>query len=169
MRRTRLVALATASLIGTAGTLSLTSIGAGAQPGLDPQTASSHGDRNVSDSFTPKWQQKYQDRNAAALEKRLRKGGTGDSVKLGSPQVRPGRPDGHRPHLRRPRGVRRHPPLGVLRQHRGRACATATAPRALRRPAAQRDPEAGPDDGQLARCGRRTTTAATTRTCTSTG
>jgi immune inhibitor A len=83
MRRTRLVALATASLIGTAGTLSLTSIGAGAQPGLDPQTASSHGDRNVSDSFTPKWQQKYQDRNAAALEKRLRKGGTGDSVKLG--------------------------------------------------------------------------------------
>ena len=83
MRRTRLVALATASLIGTAGTLSLTSLGAVAQPGLDPQTASAHGDRNVSDSLSPKWKQKYDARNAAAIEKRLRKGGSGDSVKLG--------------------------------------------------------------------------------------
>src|SRR6187551_3478431 len=83
MRRTRLVALATASLIGTAGTLSLTSLGAVAQPGLDPQLASAHGDRNVSDSLSPKWKQKYDARNAAAIEKRLRKGGSGDSVKLG--------------------------------------------------------------------------------------
>jgi immune inhibitor A len=83
MRRTRLVALATASLIGTAGTLSLTSLGAVAQPGLDPQTASAHGDRNVSDMLSPKWKQKYDERNAAAIEKRLRKGGSGDSVKLG--------------------------------------------------------------------------------------
>src|SRR6476661_7443853 len=84
MRRTKLVALATASLIGAAITLPLTSIEAGAQPGSSPQVASSAAkDTNVSDSFTPAWQQKYQKRNEAALEKRLRHGGKGDSVKLG--------------------------------------------------------------------------------------
>ena len=85
MRRTKLVALATASLIGAAITLPLTSIEAGAQPGSAPHTVASGAakDTNPSDSFTPKWQEKYQERNAAALEKRLRHGGKGASVKLG--------------------------------------------------------------------------------------
>ena len=84
MRRTKLVALATASLIGAAITLPLTSISAGAQPGSSPQVASSAAkDTNVSDSLTPQWKREYDKRNEAAIEKRLRQGGKGASVKLG--------------------------------------------------------------------------------------
>ncbi len=85
MRRTRLVALATASLISAAGTLSLTSTQAGAQPGSGSVTtgATAAGQANPSDSLTPKWRAKFENRNQKALEKRLRKGGRGDSVKVG--------------------------------------------------------------------------------------
>ena len=83
MRRTRLVALATASLMSAAGTLSLTATQAGAQPGVDPQTSAAHGKGNPSDSLSTKWQRKYQKRNEAAIEKRVRQGGSGESVRLG--------------------------------------------------------------------------------------
>ncbi len=83
MRRTRLVALATASLMSAAGTLSLTATQAGAQPAQDPQTSSAHAKGNPSDSLSTKWQRKYQKRNEAALEKRVRQGGSGESVRLG--------------------------------------------------------------------------------------
>src|SRR6476620_3352671 len=85
MRRNKLVALATASLIGAAITLPLTSIEAGAQPGSAPRVESSAArDTNVSDSLTPKWKRAYDERNQAAIEKRLRQGGKGASVKLGA-------------------------------------------------------------------------------------
>ena len=85
MRRTRLVALATASLISAAGTLPLTSTQAGAEPGSVSGTpASTAGAQtNPSDSLTPKWRANFEARNKAALEKQLRRGAKGDSVKLG--------------------------------------------------------------------------------------
>lgn len=85
MRRTRLVALATASLVSAAVTLPLTSIEAGAQVASAPHTdhgqAADHAP--VSDSLTPTWRAKFEERNQKALEKRLRKGGRGDSVQVG--------------------------------------------------------------------------------------
>ena len=85
MRRTRLVALATASLISAAGTLPLTSIQAGAAPASAPDTSApaAASQSNPSDSLTPTWRAKYETRTQAALEKRLRQGGRGDSVKVG--------------------------------------------------------------------------------------
>ncbi|GAA2136894.1 immune inhibitor A [Nocardioides koreensis] len=85
MRRTKLVALATASLLSAAGTLSLTSAQAGAAPAGTTFTnpgAPALG-KVVSDVRTPKWRAKYEARNQAALEKQLRTGARGDSVKLG--------------------------------------------------------------------------------------
>jgi len=85
MRRTRLVALATASLLSAAGTLSLATGQAGAAPAdntfADPGAPALG--KVVSDVLTPKWREKYEARNQAALEKQLRTGGSSDSVKLG--------------------------------------------------------------------------------------
>src|SRR6476659_10889410 len=84
MRRTRLVALATASLISAAVTLPLSSTQAGAVTGAAASAApSSSGNAAPSDSLTPKWRAKFEERNQKAIEKRLRKGGRGDSVKVG--------------------------------------------------------------------------------------
>jgi immune inhibitor A len=74
--------MATASLIGAAASLPLMSIEAGAAPNAgkgDPAA----GSKVVSDSLTMPWQKKYQDRRQKALEKKLRSGSTGESVKVG--------------------------------------------------------------------------------------
>src|SRR6478672_4636099 len=84
MRRTKLVALATASLISAAVTLPLSSTQAGAVTGSAAGAApSSSGNAAPSDSLTPKWRAKFEERNQKALEKRLRQGGRGTSVKVG--------------------------------------------------------------------------------------
>src|SRR6476469_6492364 len=84
MRRTKLVALATASLISAAVTLPLSSTQAGAVTGTAASAApSSSGNAAPSDSLTPKWRAKFEERNQKALEKRLRQGGHGTSVKVG--------------------------------------------------------------------------------------
>ena len=84
MRRTKLVALATASLISAAVTLPLSSTQAGAVTGTAAGAApSSSGNAAPSDSLTPKWRAKFEERNQKALEKRLKQGGSGSSVKVG--------------------------------------------------------------------------------------
>src|SRR6478672_8188383 len=84
MRRTKLVALATASLISAAVTLPLSSTQAGAVTGSAAGAApSSSGNAAPSDSLTPTWRAKFEERNQKALEKRLRQGGRGTSVKVG--------------------------------------------------------------------------------------
>ena len=86
MRRTKLVALATASLLSAGVTLAVTTTQAGAAP-ADTTHYSDPGapalGKVVSDVRNPSWEENLADRNQAALEKRLRQGGTGDSVKLG--------------------------------------------------------------------------------------
>ena len=82
MRRTKLAAVAAASLVSTALTLPLTTAQVGAAPAARPQVGQD-AQTSVSDNLTRKWQQKYQDRQQAALEQRLRRGGTGDVQRLG--------------------------------------------------------------------------------------
>lgn len=84
MRRTRLVALATASLLSTAGTLSLTTQ-AGAAPAADNFTAPDAPvlGKVVTDNLTPKWREKYEARNQAAFEQKVRTGSSADVIKLG--------------------------------------------------------------------------------------
>lgn len=81
MRRTHVAATATASLIAAATALSLTTPQAGATPPADGPAAKA--DRGRSDVLTPGWKSAYLDRTQAALEKRLRTGGTGQAEKLG--------------------------------------------------------------------------------------
>ncbi|MGY2701736.1 immune inhibitor A domain-containing protein [Nocardioides sp. HB32] len=86
MRRTRVAATATATLIAAATALSLTTPQAGAAPSdtdryADPGAPALG--KVVSDVFDQPWEKKYDERNRAALEKQIRTGGTGDSVKLG--------------------------------------------------------------------------------------
>ncbi|MGZ4497250.1 MAG: immune inhibitor A domain-containing protein [Nocardioides sp.] len=85
MRRTRLVALATASLIGAAVTLPLTTAQAVA---TSAGASAARGDaadhvKVGSDSLTQPWQRAFAERHQAALEKSLRSGATGSSVKVG--------------------------------------------------------------------------------------
>ena len=82
MRRTRVAAAATATLIAAATTLSLTTAQAGAAPTARP---SSPDDTTTSrsDSLTTKWRERYDTIREQALEKRLRTGGTGQAEKLG--------------------------------------------------------------------------------------
>jgi immune inhibitor A len=84
MRRTRLVAIAATSLASAA--LALATTPAGAAPSDTHQYADPGAPalgKVVSDVFDQPWQKKYDERNQAALEKQIRTGGTGDSVKLG--------------------------------------------------------------------------------------
>jgi immune inhibitor A len=86
MRRTRLVALATASLLSTAGTLSLATTPAGAAPADTSNFTAPDAPvlgKVVSDVKTPKWREKYDARNQAAFEQKVRSGSTADSIKLG--------------------------------------------------------------------------------------
>ncbi|WP_041546783.1 MULTISPECIES: immune inhibitor A domain-containing protein [unclassified Nocardioides] len=83
MRRTRVAATATASLIAAATALSLTTT---PQAGATPPAAdrATKADRGTpSDVLTPGWKTKYHERTQAALEKRLRTGGKGQAEKLG--------------------------------------------------------------------------------------
>ena len=82
MRRSK-VALATASLIGTALALPLTAPHAGAEPGsARGHVVTKDGRHTPSDNLTPGWKKKYDNRTKKALEKRLRTGGRGQSEKL---------------------------------------------------------------------------------------
>jgi immune inhibitor A len=81
LRRTRVAAAATASLVAAATALSLTTTQAGAAPSAS-SSSSAKGDSR-SDVLTPGWKTKYHERTQAALEQRLRTGGTGASEKLG--------------------------------------------------------------------------------------
>jgi len=84
MRRTRLAAIAAMSLVGAS--VALTSTQAGAAPGdtghfADPGAPALG--KVVSDVIDQPWQAKYDQRNQAALQKQVRQGLTGNSVKLG--------------------------------------------------------------------------------------
>jgi immune inhibitor A len=83
LRRSSLVALATTTILGVALALPSTTSTAGAEPGSAPGRAAAE-DRTgtPSDDLTPAWKQKYEDRTRAALEQRLRTGGTGPAERL---------------------------------------------------------------------------------------
>jgi immune inhibitor A len=81
--RSKVVALATGSLIGAALALPLTMPNAGAEPASGAAHVSAKDARRTpSDNITPGWRKKYEHRTRAALEKRLRTGGTGQAEKL---------------------------------------------------------------------------------------
>ncbi len=83
MRRTRIAALATASLIGVALALPMTTSNAGAAPGSPCGRAAAKDARSTpSDNLTPRWKQKYDDRTKRAVAQRLETGGTGPAEKL---------------------------------------------------------------------------------------
>lgn len=82
MRRTRVAATATASLLAAATALSLTTPQAGAQPSDQP-TPKSGAEHVRDDVHTPGWKQHYLDRTQQALEQRLRTGGKGATERLG--------------------------------------------------------------------------------------
>lgn len=85
MRRTRVAATATATLIAAATALSLTTPQAGATPaGATP--SGKHQSATPSDNITPAWKTKYDQLRQKALEKRLRTGGTGAVEKVGRGQ-----------------------------------------------------------------------------------
>ena len=81
MLRTRVAATATASLIAAATALSLTTPQAGAAPGPSV-TPPRDGTTSTSDSLTPPWREKYEAIRDAAVQKRLRTGGTGQAERL---------------------------------------------------------------------------------------
>ena len=83
MRRTRVAAAATASLVATATALSLTTSQAGAAPDRAP-SAQPSADQTTkhSDNRIPGWRAKYDDIQRAAVEKRLRTGGKGAVEKV---------------------------------------------------------------------------------------
>ncbi|WP_395691013.1 immune inhibitor A domain-containing protein [Nocardioides sp.] len=85
MRRTRVAAAATASLIATATALSLSTPQAGATPSGAPPSGK-HVSDTPSDNITPGWKTKYDRLHQKALEKRLRSGGTGAVQKVGRGQ-----------------------------------------------------------------------------------
>ena len=82
MRRTRVAATATATLIAAATALSLTTPQAGAQPAGEPPTARGKS-ATPSDDITPGWKHKYDKVRQKALQKRLRTGGKGAVEKVG--------------------------------------------------------------------------------------
>ena len=83
MRRTRVAATATATLIAAATALSLTTPQAGATPaGAAP--SGTHRSATPSDNITPGWKTHYDQLRQRALEKRLRTGGKGQAEKLGN-------------------------------------------------------------------------------------
>lgn len=83
MKRNRVVALATASLVGAA-MLPLTagSVGAAPAPVAAPSAAPGDTTARTDDLPAPAWKQKYDAVRAAAIEKRLRTGGSGDAQKV---------------------------------------------------------------------------------------
>ena len=76
MQRTRLAAVAAASLVSTALALPLTTAQVGAAPPARPQVGPD-APANVSDNLTPRWRAKEEALRQTALEQRLRNGGTG--------------------------------------------------------------------------------------------
>ena len=83
MRRKKLVAVATATLIGAAVALPLTAAEVGAAPAAAPSTSDRDQATSGSDNLTMPWQEKYDAVRKAALEQRLRRGGSGDVERLG--------------------------------------------------------------------------------------
>ena len=83
MRRTRVAATATATLIAAATALSLTTPQAGAQPAGARPSAQKQQSATPSDNITPGWKTRYDQIRQRALEKRLRTGGTGAVEKVG--------------------------------------------------------------------------------------
>ncbi|GAA1165578.1 immune inhibitor A domain-containing protein [Nocardioides aquiterrae] len=82
MRRTRVAASATATLLAAATALSLTTPQAGAEPaGSAP--SGEHRSDTPSDNITPGWKTHYDQLRQQALEKRLRTGGKGAVEKVG--------------------------------------------------------------------------------------
>ncbi len=165
MRRTKLVALATASLLSAAGTLSLATTTAGAAPGdttgfADPGAPALG--KVVSDVKTPKWREQYEARNKAALEKRVREGGSGDSVKLGKGKygrVATAQQDKIFVVLAEFGDTQHSAYSGPARTARASVSWVRSTTRSPSRTGRPTTP----------RCGSRTTTTRTTRTCTSTG
>ncbi|WP_395659525.1 immune inhibitor A domain-containing protein [Nocardioides sp.] len=82
MRRTRVAAAATASLIATATALSLSTTPAGAEPPGAPASGKQQS-ATPSDDITPGWRTQYDQIRQQALEKRLRTGGRGAVEKVG--------------------------------------------------------------------------------------
>lgn len=85
MRRTKIAATATVSLLAAATTLSLTAPQAGAQPaGSAPSAHSDRSDKSTqrSDDRVPGWRAKYDEIRQDAIEKRLRTGGRGAAEKV---------------------------------------------------------------------------------------
>lgn len=84
MRRSRLVALPTASLVGAA-VLPLTagSVGASSAPATSPALAAPDANASRSDDLpVPAWKQRYDAIAKAAVEKQIRNGGSAESVRL---------------------------------------------------------------------------------------
>ncbi len=81
MRRTKLAAVAAASLVSAALALPLTSAQVGAAPAPRPG-AGQDAPTNVSDNLTPKWRAKEDALRKAALEQQLRRGTRGGVEKL---------------------------------------------------------------------------------------
>ncbi len=83
MKRNRVVALATASLVGAA-VLPLTAGSVGAAPATAPapEVVQSDSTARSDDLPAPAWKQKYDAIRQAAIEKRLRTGGSGDAERL---------------------------------------------------------------------------------------
>jgi immune inhibitor A len=84
LRRTRVAAAATATLIAAATALSLTTPQAGAEPAGTPSAKKQSA--TPSDNITPGWKTKYDQLHQRALEKRLRNGGKGAVEKVGRGQ-----------------------------------------------------------------------------------
>ena len=84
LKRNQVVAIATASLVGAA-VLPLTAGSVGAQPAPTSAPVAASPDANASfsdDLPAPAWKQKYDAIRQAAIEKRLRTGGSGEAEKL---------------------------------------------------------------------------------------
>ncbi|GAB2457006.1 immune inhibitor A [Nocardioides hungaricus] len=82
MRRTRVVATATATLIAAATALSLTTPQAGAASAPDTAAGQAATPTSTGDSLTMPWRAKYDAVRDAAVQQRLRTGGKGDVERL---------------------------------------------------------------------------------------
>ena len=83
MRRTRVAAAATATLIAAALALPLTTAQAGAAPSTAPSARTGTSGNPSDDVTPPAWRQKYDQIRQDALQKRLRTGGKGAAEKVG--------------------------------------------------------------------------------------
>jgi immune inhibitor A len=83
LRRTRVAATATATLIAAATALSLTTPQAGASSAPSSPSEPAAAPTSTGDTLTTPWREKYDAIRAAAVEQRLRTGGKGNAERLG--------------------------------------------------------------------------------------